>query len=426
MSKILSNRPGTIRLELRDDRLSAWLTIRSGGKLTNEQDILDLIEEAGIKTGFEEAARYMRKHGMEKDFDTPFPIAICNRVKGESKLNYHFDLELAKHFDGQVRPRDLDLLTCIEAGTVIADYNSNIFDRQGSIYDIFGQMLQDEEFDLEAAQQVAGDNVSFSPETRQFVAECAGFLSVDEAGRISVIEKLVLAGDILDEERELRSPADLEIRGSFSGSSLYAAGNVVITGDLVNSTLSCRGDLHLGGEVSDCRQPGLEVGGNIHCQGIRASRVLCRGKLYFQQYIKGSEVVAAGGVEGKTGSLSGGTIESGGNLLTLDLGDPAGDTTTVEISIGPYHKALLMQMTRQLIRLKETDNTEAIEELNAQIKRCEAELDEELNKFLNRPDELRLGLRVLRNLHPPVRARILKHEYYIQESKSGLDIWEKD
>lgn len=428
MSKTLTNRAGTLRLELRDDRLSAWLTIRSSGRLTDEQDILDLIEEAGIKTGFEEAARYMRKHGLEKDFDVAFPVAMCNRVKGESKLNYFFDLDQAKNFSGRVRPEELASLTCIEAGTVIADYNSNIFDRQGSIYDIYGEMLQDEEFDLEAAGLVAGDNVTFSLDRRRFVTERKGFVSVDESGRIGVVEKLVVEGDIQDAADELRSPADLEIRGSLGNSSLFCAGNVELRGDLSNATLSCRGDLSLSGEIRNCRQPGVEVGGNLSCKGIQASRVLCRGRIRWEDSVEGCEIVADGGLETENGFLRGGQAECGGNLMLHELGDPAGSETRVEITIGPYHKALLMQMTRELIRLKDApgDNQSQIDALNEQIKACEAELDGQLNTFLNRPGDQRLGLRVLGEVHPPVRARILKHEYYLQRRQNGLEIWEKD
>jgi hypothetical protein len=73
MSKILTNPDGNIKLELKDDRLSAWLTIKKDNRLIDEKDILDLLEQAGIKNGFEEAQRYMQKHSMEKDFDIPFP-----------------------------------------------------------------------------------------------------------------------------------------------------------------------------------------------------------------------------------------------------------------------------------------------------------------------------------------------------------------
>lgn len=428
MNKILTNRAGTLRLELRDDRLSAWLTIRSHGRLIDEQDILDLIEEAGIKTGFEEAARYMRKHGLEKDFDIPFPIAMCDRVKGESKLNYFFDLNIAKNFTGRVRPEELARLTCIEAGTVIADYSSNIFDRQGSIYDIYGEMLQDEEFDLEAAGQVAGDNVTFSLDKRHFVTERKGFVSVDENGRIGIIEKLVVEGDISDAMEELRSPADLEVWGNIINSTLFCAGNVELRGDIINSTLNCRGDLVLCGEIQDCCQPGVEIGGNLCCKGIKASRVLCQGSISFEDTVEGSEIAADGGLEAEKGSLRGGQIECGGNVVLRELGDPSGGETRLEITIGPYNKALLMQMTKELIRLKETpgENQSLIDDLNAQIKASETELDGELNRFLNRPGDERLGLRVLGTVHPPVLARVLKHEYRVQSRQNGLELWEKD
>lgn len=428
MSKILTNRAGNIKLELRDDRLSAWLTLRSEKRLTDEQDILDLIEEAGIRTGFEEAEKYMRKHGLEKDFDTPFPIAMCNRVKGESKLNYFFDLEFAKHFDGRVTPCDLDTLTCIEAGTVIADYNSNIFERQGSIYDIYGEMLSDEKFDLETAQRVAGDNVSFKGDKNQFVATDKGFISVDEAGRISVIGTLILEGDLCDPGQELRCPADLEIRGSLQNAVLYAAGKVLVKGDIINVTLNCRSDLNLDGEIIECRQPGLDVAGNISCRGIQASRVLCRGQIAFTHQISGSEIIADSGISSETGSIRAGHIECGNSLTVAELGDPDGTETMVEITIGPYHKAILMRLTRELLRLKEApeDNAAAIEEMNGLIKTCEADLDGELNRFLNRPREQKYSLKVLRELHPPVQARILKHEYKIRDRQSGLELWEKD
>ncbi|HRS75484.1 MAG TPA: hypothetical protein P5282_11155 [Anaerolineaceae bacterium] len=115
-------------------------------------------------------------------------------------------------------------------------------------------------------------------------------------------------------------------------------------------------------------------------------------------------------------------------MVLRELGDPSGGETRLEITIGPYHKALLMQMTKELIRLKETpgENQSLIDDLNAQIKASETELDGELNRFLNRPSDERLGLRVLGTVHPPVLARVLKHEYKVQSRQNGLELWEKD
>lgn len=426
MSRKLRNRAGNIRLELRDDRLSAWLTISGEKRLTDEQDILDLIEEAGIRTGFEEAARYMRKHGLEKDFDVAFPIAMSRRVKGESKLNYFFDLEEAKDFSGKVDAEELEKLTCIEAGTVVADYGSNIFERQGSIYDIYGEMLQDEDFDLESARQIAGDNVLFHQEKRQFIAQSRGFVSVDENGRISVLERLVLAELPREAGAEIKCPADLEILGSLRGQKLRVAGDLIVRGDFCESALQCLGSLKLEGDIVDCREPGLNVEGNLECRGIRSSRVLCGGNLSFDELIRNSEVLVGGNIHSENGSIQGGHTECGASLDVFNLGSPQGGESRVELSIGPYHKALLMQMTKEMVRLREAGNGEAEQNLSERIKAREEELDAELNRFLNRPRDERYVLKARGTAYPQLEARVLKYEYSIREPKQGLEIWEKD
>ncbi|MBW6514875.1 MAG: FapA family protein [Candidatus Syntrophosphaera sp.] len=428
MSKILTNPAGNIKLELRDDRLSAWLTILDKGILTDEQDILDLIEQAGIKYGFEEALKYMRKHGMEKEYDTPFPVAMCNRVQGESKLNYFFDLEQAKHFDGKVSLDELKELTCIEPGTVLADYSGNIFERQGSIYDIYGEMLQDENFDPDAIGQIRGENVKFDQMKRQFVAERSGFPSVDEAGRISVIDRVTLTGDFVNLTEGIRSPVSLQINGNVELVSITAAGDVFIDGNLRNSAVYCEGDLQVDGDVLACGQPGLEVWGNIRCSTLLSSKVLCRGRIEFERSFLQCETVADGGIFSREGALSGGHIESGGDVTLGRLGDPVGITTEIEITISPFHKAVLMRLTREMIRLKQdlSGNAAAIMDLSERIKACEAELDRELNNYLKRPTEEKLRLLVHHAVFPPVRVRILKHEYEINKNQNHLEIVEKE
>jgi hypothetical protein len=428
MSKILTNRTGNIRLELKDDRLSAWLTISDSGRLSDEQDILYLIEEAGIKTGFDEAVKYMRKHGMEKDFNISFPVAICNRVQGETKLNYFFNLEQAKQFDGRITPQDMAGLTCVEQGTVVADYSSNIFDRQGSIYDIYGEMLHDEQFDLETAKDITGSNVSFDLDRRQYIAECPGYPSVDEQGRISILDKLVISGDVHKFTDVLRSPVTLEVQGNLQECRVSAAADIIIRGDIINSAVNCGNSLKVTGQIVDCRTPGLEIGGDIRCGGVVDSRVLCRGRIDFAEGMQNSEVVADRGIYGREGWLRGGHYECSGNVEVASLGDPAGILTEVEITISSFHKAILMQLTKESIRLKRDSeiNAGAILELNDRISVCEAELDRELNTFLKRPVGEKLRLLVTKEVQPPVRVRVLKHEYLISDKKAGLDIMEKD
>lgn len=428
MSKILTNADGNIKLELKDDRLSAWLTITDTGHLANEQEILDLIDQAGIKTGFEEAARYMRKRGIDKDFATAFPIAMCERNPGEAKLNYYFDLESARGFTGHVTLAEMNRLTCIEAGTVIADYSSNIFDRQGSIYDIYGEMFRAEDVDQGALESATGANVRFDAGRNQFIAECAGFPSVSDDGCISIVDNLEISGWTESGAEDLRSPVGLTLDGDVADTRITAAGSIRISGGVRNCGIYCQGDLVVGREIVDCQQPGLEIAGGISCAGIKDSRVLCQGKVAFSGQIVGSEIYADGGLKSATGILSGGHLESGGDIEVEKLGEPQGTPTEVEITISPYRKALMMQMTKELIHRKQAQQPSAkqVELLNARIRECEQELDRELNEYLQQQGQNRLKLSVRQDVFPPVRIRILKHEYTITAHQKQLEILEKD
>lgn len=428
MSKILTNAAGNIKLELRDDRLSAWMTIQDKEKLKDEKEILDLIEEAGIKNGFEEALKYMRKHGMEKEYDTPFPVAMSNPVRGESKLSYYFDLEQARHFDGRIRPDEMAKLTSVEAGTVLADYGGNIFERQGSIYDIYGDMIREKDLDPETISAIQGENVSYDEQRQRYVADRAGYPAVDTEGRISVVSRLVLAGNISNLREGIRSQVDLEINGNVDSTSISVAGNVFINGNVCECGVYCEGNLEVDGDILSCQMPGLEVLGNIRAQSVISSRVLCRGRIGFEGGLINCEVAADGGISSREGTLCGGHIECCDDVLLGKIGDPEGTPTEIEITISPYYKSMMMRLTKEMIRLKQDPqgNADAKAELESRIKNCENSMDSELNAFLIRPPQERIRLEVGGEVFPPVQIRILKHEYKIKNHQVRLELVEKD
>lgn len=426
MSKIFTNKQGTLSLELADDHLAAWLTIHRSGKLIDEHDILDLIDSAGISHGFDEALRHIRKHGIEKEYGKPFPIAMCNYVKGETRLNLHFDAEQAKRTSVNIDASRLSELTCIQAGSVLADYSDNIFSRGGSIYNLLGDMIVDEAPDADMAMELAGEHVEYDAGQGRFVALCSGYPCMDDAGRISLIDTVQVDGDV--ENQELRTPVNLRISGSVRFSKIIAHGNVDIEGDLRDSAVLCEGDLAVTGRILFCSEPGLEVSGNVNCCSVVQSRVLCMGALNFASEIENSEVVAETGVRGRTADskIQGGNIQCCGNIEVGSITSFEGSETNLEITISPYYKARLMRFTKEVIRARQIEDGEAVQNISEEIKRCEGELDRHLNEFLQKPRSERISIKVSGEVQPPLKIRVLKHDYNIRDRQNGLEIIEKD
>ncbi|MDD2230224.1 MAG: FapA family protein [Candidatus Cloacimonetes bacterium] len=430
MNKVITNKAGNLVLELRQDTMSAWLTIKNNGKLIDEGDILALIEEAGIKTGFEEAIRHIRENSLEKDFDVPFPIAICNLKESTCTLRYQFNPDLQINFNAGINFTDLERISYVQAGAVVADYSSNLFEQGGSIYDIFGELINPGSIDEEQAASLCGNNVSFDKANREFITAKMGYPYLDDLGRICVLDTLVLSGEDIPNEAQIRTPLDVIIKGGLTCVNLVCGGNLHIDGELHASSVYVKGDFCIDGDILACTVGGVKVMGNLNCQSIRDSLVLCRQQLNFSGCIDNCTVACDGDILGnyENSEIQGGSIQAGGSISIANLGGSDTALTELEIAISPFYRAILMQMTRELIHYKEDSetNAEAIAELQIQIKKAESDLDEQLNAFLRRPIEDKKSVIVHRDVRPPLSIRVLKHSYEIKSPQQGLEIIEKE
>ncbi|MDZ4120946.1 MAG: flagellar assembly protein A, partial [Candidatus Cloacimonadaceae bacterium] len=167
MSKIFTSSTGRVKIEVSEDAMTAMMTISRSGSLIDEREILELIDRAGIKYGLEAAVRKMNTEGDQKDFDTAFPLAICKANNATKQVRYHFDNPISSATD--IAPDMLDKLTCVSEGTVIADYSFNIFEGDGSIYNIFGEMQA--EATVTDLSDICGNGVEYDPKTSRFLAK---------------------------------------------------------------------------------------------------------------------------------------------------------------------------------------------------------------------------------------------------------------
>ena len=424
--------------------MSAWLTIDNHKGLINEREILELIDRAGIKSGIEDAQRYIREQNLEKDFGTAFPVALCQNGTTGTKLNYYFDIHKNRRLSPSMDPANLPGLEYVEAGTIVADYSSNLFDRQGSIYNIFGEIIPNPEIDPGISRAQTGQGISFSTSRNAFVAEKTGYPYLDEESRICLLDSIILGTELQDYSYPLHIPVDMvyqgdlenaeiycrgamQINGSVKHSLLHSGGDLEISGELIESQVRCEGNLKLG-TIRNCSQAVLVLA-DLFCQSILESSVLCQGRIELERLIDRSVVVADGGLTGSYEScIQDSHLQACGSIEAGNLGRVDGDTNELEITISPYNKAILTRLTKELIKHKEqgSGSGEEAQKIQEEIKTCEQQLDQQLNKFLRRKREERYNIRIHGDVHPPTEIRILKHSYTISSYQNSLLLEEKD
>ncbi|MCB5261574.1 MAG: FapA family protein [Candidatus Cloacimonetes bacterium] len=428
MNKIFTNKSGNVLLELRQESASAWLTIKRSGRLVDEREILDLIDEAGLKSGFEEALQLIRERGIEKEFDQPFPIAVCTKEEGkkEATLNYSFD---PNAITGDISELDLATLSKIiyvNEGDIVASYSDNLFERDGSIYDIFGELITPPNVDEEAAQKLAGSHIRY--ESHDYVATRTGYPYLDEIGRICILDSLKLDSSKVPTGQFLRSPVSLEISGDLSQVNIACLSTLTIHGNIQDCSIYCEEDLIIDGDINSCKNPGIQVLGSLKLYSIRHSRVYVKSDIEFQSEILHSIVATDGNLSGRDdGSLiNGGLIQTAGDIDIASAGSASGDETEIEIAISPFYRAMLMQVTKESVRLRDEGDDKALDDIRGRISRCEAELDNQLNLFLKRPTHEKRILTVRDEVYPKTLFRVLKHSYQIKSYQKGIYLIEKE
>lgn len=446
MTKKFESPDASLILEIRDEGMSAWLTIQPHDRLIDEKEILELLDTAGIKTGFDDAQKYIRENNLEKELGVPFPIAMCNPGSSGTRLRYYFENPSGRILSETTSPQELRDMGYVVPGTVLADHSSNLFDRQGSIYDIFGEIIPTDGVDPEKAHAKAGTAVSYDEEQSAYIAHKAGYPYLDEEGRICLLDSLSI-GEGTEIDYPLHTPLSLTYHGSLSGAeivcgagitingdvrdcSLIAEGPIQIWGDVTSSSLTSKDSIMIRGRIVSCENPGINSTGDISFDGAFASRILCRGKIRFEKEISECRVVAEAGITGnsETGTVLSSNVQACGNIDLGCLGNVDGGENELEITISPYYKTMLMLLTRESLRLKgENDPNEArIDELSRDIRNCEAELDFRLNTFLKRSREDRMKVVVHHDVHPIAQIRVLKHSYTIKSYQQGLELYEKE
>jgi len=444
MTQVYESPSGIVKLEIRDEGMSAWITINSHKGLISEREILELIDRAGIKSGFEDAQRYIREENLEKDFDTAFPVALCQRGNAGTKLNYYFDIHKNRKLSPALDPALLPGLEYVEAGTIVADYSSNLFDRKGSIYNIFGEIIPNPEIDPGVSGAIAGPGISFDPSRNAFVAESTGYPFLDEECKICLLDSIILGSELREYHYPMHIPVDMIYQGDLDNAEIYCHGAVQINGSVKNSLLHSSGELDISGEliesqvrceqslkvgtIRNCSRPILVLA-DLKCQSILESSVLCQGKIELERLINRSVVVADGGLTGGLEScIQDSHLQACASIEAGNLGRVDGETNELEITISPFNKAVLTRLTKELIKHKEQGNgsSEEAQKIQEEIKACEQQLDQQLNKFLRRNRGERYRIHIHGDVHPPTEIRILKHSYTISSYQNSLLLEEKD
>lgn len=427
MENIIYSPSGSISIRINEDKMSAWMYIHKTGNIIDELEILSLIQDAGIRNGFDEALEWMAENGYNKDFEKPFPVAICKASINKEQIKLHFDSEKAYNPDKEWNFKDISSWSCVEPGKTLADIPLSDFMDTSNSLNIYGEPASDVA-NMLTLNSYIGTNVSLDIDGKRIISEIRGYPYLDTEGRICVADRITYVGDIKFISVPVTLGASLIVEGSINKTHLSMTRDLTIKGNIINSEINTEGNLVVEGDILECQGTGIVVTQDIRVKGISDSLVLCMGNIYFENVISGSRIIAEKQIAGDPdkSQIFASQVMAYKNVDVADIGSPEGADTEIEITVSPFLKERLMQMTKVMDKLKLSPvlNKDKIDTFSKKLKIVEEDLSREMTRFLNTKVEQPRFVKARNQLYKKSYIRVFKNSYAIKQNQANAEFTE--
>jgi uncharacterized protein (DUF342 family) len=417
MSEVYESEFGNFVIETSDDKFTAFLTIKETEDFIDEKELLDLIAKASITHGFAQAQYLVETKQIKKIAGQPFPLA-CGDTPKPPEIEFSplintdkcYDMTMESHFT------KLKSIQRVEKGEPLAHLFITKPSQIGT--NIFGEEVVPESYDTQIINDYLGDNVSYSAERGQIIADKAGYPYMDELSRIHVKSEF-----IMDKNIDLTFPegdffGNLVVNGDVIDKvKLSIDGDLIVNGHIIDAEIEVTGDIFVSGDIKDCKSPGILAAGKISFNGAENSKITAGGTVSFTKSIHFCKVLAENGIFGneETSSIVGGVCQSGEHVEVAIIGNTGSLATEVEISISPYTKEKMVNVSKQMLNLKEMGLTGNIEYIDLQdiLSSLEATLEEKVNIIIKNIENLPKHILAYKKIFPGSYIRILKKSTHI-------------
>lgn len=424
MSLHLQNEKGNVVLEISDDAYTAYLTINDSDDFICEEDILNLIEQSGIRYGIDQAAQYLEENEWEKEIGKPFPIAMGMKTKEpEVEFSLLFNTDLCYHPMIGNQYHMLTNLFKVKKGQPLAHLFATKPAKSGT--NVYGEEVTPENSEHQIIDQYLGENVEYSQDRGQIIAASSGYAWIDDISRVHVKSDFYFEKDMDITIDHFKLYGNLIVKGNVKDKiQLQIDGDLTVEGDINDASVEVTGNITVKGDILNCRQNGVIADGDIFFNSAENSRIACGGKIKFDKNAHFCRLMAEKGIFGheESSQLVGGITQCGEHIEAAVIGNNGMMSTEIEISISPYTKEKMLLFTKQIMRLREVGQTDTEEFalLSEKLQELEQRLEDEINRTLKNEDQLPKHIMAFRKIFPGVYIRILKKSMNLSEERNRV------
>ncbi|EGO63177.1 DUF342 domain-containing protein [Acetonema longum] len=341
-----------IQVLISRDRMEASLiiTLPPNSREVVEQEVLDKIQQSGVKFGIDMNAvqKACRNPGNQMAF--AYGQKPVDGV--DAKMVYHFDMnnkgkptELA---DGSVDFKNINLFTTVQEGDLVAEKIPVVPGLPGT--DVLGMPVNGK-----PGKDIPiplGKNVSLVENTK-LVAAISGQIIVSN-NRINITPMIEIKGDVDLSTGNIEFVGNVLVRGNIqAGFSVKAEGNVEVYGAVSGGIVEGRTVLIKMG-VQGMNRGYIKAKENVIAKFIENSTVYAGQEVIVNDVILHSRISAGRKilVEGRKGLIAGGQITAGEEIRAKVIGTQLAVATELEVGVNPILREEYQNLRKEIKKIE--------------------------------------------------------------------------
>ncbi len=326
----------------------------NNGALMTEKEILGDLQSRSITNGIDMDAIHKflsdRQYCVDYVFAKGTPPLNGEDAWIEYFFNTNHNLRPKKNEDGSVDYRDLNTISRVEAGQMLAKLHPVVLGKAG--IDVYGgpvQGRQEKNLKLDFS-----NNITLSEDKTEIYSNVTGHASLVN-GKVFVADVYDVPADVDNATGNIVYDGNVTIKGNVkTGFSVTAKGDIIVEGVVEAAFLSAGGQIIVKRGINGRSKGRVEAKGNIISKFIE-NAIVVSGGFIETGCILHSQVSAEADirVSGKKGFVSGGLIRAGNVVEAQTMGSAMGTVTQIEVGAPPAVKVRYDELNEQAAKVKE-------------------------------------------------------------------------
>lgn len=318
-----------------------------GGELMDEKEIMGDMFARNIRYGIDQDAIFRFLESREYCTDYVFAKGTDPIHGKDAKIEYFFNTNLnlqpKRNEDGSVDYRDLNTISHIEKGDLLARLIPE--DPGTSGQNIFGEEIRPRTVKKKTLE--FSNNISINEDRTEIHSDVTGHASLVN-DKVFVSDVYEVAADVDNSVGNIIYAGSVLVKGNVkSGFSIEAEGDVVVEGVVENATITSGGQIVVKRGIQGRHRGCLKAASNVISKYVENATIEAGGYVE-AELILNSNVSCNGIIRvfGKKGLVNGGILRAGNLIEALNIGTEMGTPTRLEVGIEPKKKERYLELQK--------------------------------------------------------------------------------